>query len=190
MAHVSLVSLPVQISFLKNWRLGLGTWEFVWQHVNTKTTAACVLRAIWHLRTCILFQTNTADSLILLFRTVLTNLWALAAQYRVCILLWRIALSRRPGFKGVPSSSNYNNISICVDDGLNFLQTHSKHDELDHHLLIIKNIRNKKYITTDCLNFSFSWGYKAPKQCYFSLFRCPIKSFMADCRPIFWSHKY
>ena len=102
--------------------------------------------SVWHLRTCILFQTNAADSLILLFRTVLTNssLWALAAQYRVCILLWRIALSRRPGFKGVPSSSNYNNISICVDDGLNFLQTHSKHDELDHHLLIIKNIRNKK----------------------------------------------
>ena len=127
-------------------------WQFVWQHVNTKTTAACVLRAVWHLRTCILLQTNTADSLILLFRTVLTNssLWALAAQYRVCILLWRIALSRRPGFKGVPSSSNYNNISICVDDGLNFLQTHSKHDELDHHLLIIKNIRNKKNTSTDC----------------------------------------
>ena len=152
-----LVSVPVEIPFLRNlavtwgflWqRVRTWTWEFVWQHVNTKTTAACVLRAIWHLRTCILFQTNTADSLILLFRTVLTNssLWALAAQYTVCILLWRIALSRRPGFKGVPSSSNYNNISICVDDGLNFLQTHSKHDELDHHLLIIKNIRNKKYI--------------------------------------------
>ena len=122
-------------------------WGFVWQHVNTKTTATCVLRAIWQLSpSCIRFKQT--PTLWYYCWTVLTKLRAaLAAQYRVCSLLWRIAMSRRPGFKGVPSSSNYNNISICVDDGLNFLQTHSKHDELDHHLLIIKNIRNKKYIT-------------------------------------------
>ena len=42
-------------------------------------------------------------------------------------LLCQDNFSKEGSKQSVPSYSKYNNISICVDDGLDFLPTHSKH---------------------------------------------------------------